>query len=167
MVSLKARTNIKSKGGGGGEPRIFLRFAPICFLYAASWLDAKHLQSKSKSLMKYTSRVPSPSKRQSCNLGTTLSQCSYVASKIGSGWEPSSFECRQGKHRSACTDPRRHVLRKQCWEDSSVFKRKKTPNPHFGKITWEVADLTALTFVSSPPTCTTGFASAGGEPGKR
>lgn len=42
------------------------------------------------------------------------------------GESQAAWSAGRASHRSACTHPRRHVLRKQCWEDSSVFKRKKT-----------------------------------------
>lgn len=54
-----------------------------------------------------------------------------MASRIGAGPQPGSLEYRQGKLRSACTHPRRQVLRKQRGEGCSIFKRssKKKKKP--------------------------------------
>lgn len=126
MVSLKAWTNINSKEEK--NPRVFSKdWSP----YVSSMLQAGWMENIScpTALWSTPAEFQALLRGRAVSLGTALCQCSYVASKIGSGWGPSSFECRQGKHRSACTHPQRHVLRKQRWEDSSVFKRKK-PQTH-------------------------------------
>lgn len=125
MVSLNAWTNTNSKE----EKKIFSKDLS---LYISPMLQPGWMQTKSipKALRSTPAEFQALLRGRAVSLETALCQCGYMASKIGSGWDTSSFGCRQGKHRSACTYPQWHVLSKQCWEDSSVFKRKKKPQTH-------------------------------------
>lgn len=120
----------------------------MSFICAVSWLDANHLQPKQP----YKPQQHSP---KPLSMGTA--ELSWLPGRA----------LGHGGHGSARTQAARHVPSEQRWEGSAVFKRRRGgKKKSLVQITWEVANLTALTFVSSPPTCTAGFASAGGEPGK-